>query len=334
MSWLVGAVPGVVAAVAIYLLLRGYRMLRTDPAADLAVEDIAILQGATQKRARSQGPVSAVSYRLAPRVRRLLPANAVAFVRRQVDQAGRPEGIDVDSVIARGVMWMLIVSPAVVIFALQGRLLPVLMALAAIVVMPLARLSSLARKRRERIDRDLPDFLDVLAVTVSAGIGFRQALAMVSERFGGPLSEEVTTTLHQITNGASVRSAFRAMRDRNTSASIEEFTTAYLQAEELGAPLVDTLNQIAADMRRASAQRYRQKAAAIAPRVTLLTTVVMVPGAMILLVVGLYIGSDLDLGSSRWLRTERCRRRGCSCASPRWRCSCGWRCCSSSSWCG
>ena len=66
MSWLVGAVPGVVAAVAVYLLLRGYRMLRTDPAADLAVEDIAILQGATQKRARSQGPVSAVAYRLAP----------------------------------------------------------------------------------------------------------------------------------------------------------------------------------------------------------------------------------------------------------------------------
>ena len=59
----------------------------------------------------------------------------------------------------------------------------------------------------------------------------------------------------------------------------------------------DAMNQIAADMRRASAQRYRQKAAAIAPRVTLLTTVVMVPGAMILLIVGLYIGSDLDLGS-------------------------------------
>jgi tight adherence protein C len=230
-------------------------------------------------------------------VLRLLPANAVTFLRRQVDQAGRPEGIDVDSVIARGVMWMLLVSPAVVIFVLQGRWLPVLMALAAILVMPLARLSTLARKRRERIDRDLPDFLDVLAVTVSAGIGFRQALGVVSERFGGPLSEEVTTTLHQITNGASVRSAFRAMRDRNTSESIEEFTTAYLQAEELGAPLVDTLNQIAADMRRASAQRYRQKAAAIAPRVTLLTTVVMVPGAMILLIVGLYIGSDLDLGS-------------------------------------
>ncbi|NHA69459.1 type II secretion system F family protein [Phycicoccus flavus] len=297
MSWLVGAVPGMVAAVAIYLFLRGYRMMRTDPATDLAVEDLALLQGATKTRARSQGPLGALSYRLAPRVRVLLPPKTVLWLRRQIDLAGRPSGIDVDSVIARGVMWFLIISPAMVIFVLQARVLPVLMAVAAIFVMPLARLSAMGRKRREQIDRDLPDFLDVLAVTVSAGIGFRQALAVVAERFGGPLSEEMMTTLHQISTGASVRGAFRAMRERNASESIEEFTTAYLQAEELGAPLVDTLNQIAGDMRRASAQRSRQKAAALAPRVTLLTTVVMVPGAMVLLVVGLYIGADLDFGS-------------------------------------
>ena len=297
MSWLVGAVPGVVAAVSVYLFLRGYRMMRTDPASDLDLEDIALLQGAGQARARSQGPVSALAFRLAPTVRRLLPGSAVAWVQRQIGQAGRPEGVDVDSVIARGVMWMLILSPAIVIFTLQGRVLPILMAAAAVLVMPLARLSAMGRKRREQIDRDLPDFLDVLAVTVSAGISFRQALAVVSERFGGPLSEEVMTTLHQISTGASVRGAFRAMRERNTSDSIEEFTTAYLQAEELGAPLVDTLKQIASDMRRASAQRSRQKAASLAPRVTLLTTVVMVPGAMVLLIAGIYVGSDLNLGT-------------------------------------
>ncbi|MBR7742636.1 type II secretion system F family protein [Phycicoccus sp. BSK3Z-2] len=297
MSWLVGAVPGLVAAVAVYLLLRGWRMLRTDPATDLHVEDLALLQGSTKRRATSQGPLAALSYRLAPAVRRSMPASATTWLRRQIDQAGRPAGMDVDSVIARGVMWAVIVSPAVVIFVLQGRIIPVLLAVGAILVMPLSRLSAVARKRREQIDRDLPDFLDVLAVTVSAGIGFRQALAVVAQRFGGPLSEEIMTTLHQIGTGASVRAAFRSLRERNSSESIEEFATAYLQAEELGAPLVDTLNQIAGDMRRASAQRFRQKAASLAPRVTLLTTIVMVPGAMVLLVVGLFIGSDLDLGS-------------------------------------
>ena len=294
MSWLVGAVPGLVAAVAAYLFLRGYRMMSTDPAQDLDLADLELLQGATQQRARSQGPLTALSYRLAPRIRRILPPAWVRWLQQQINAAGRPEGTDVDSVLARGVMWFLITSPAIAIFLVQGRPLPVLMAAAAIVVMPLARLSSLGRKRRERIDRDLPDFLDVLAVTVSAGIGFRQALGTVAERFGGPLSQEIMTTLHQIANGASVRSAFRALRARNASEAMEEFTTAYLQAEELGAPLVDTLNQIAGDMRRAAAQRHRQKAAQLAPRVTLLTTVVMVPGAMILLIVGLFVGADFD----------------------------------------
>lgn len=296
MSWFIGMIPGAVAAIAAYLLMRGYRMMRTDMADDLNVDDIRLLQGASQERAKSQGPLSAVSYRFAPLLRRILPARITGWLQSQIHQAGRPEGVDVESVLARAVMWMIITAPAILLLTAQGNYIPVLMAIALIVVMPVARLSTLARKRRERIDRDLPDFLDVLAVTVSAGIGFRQALGTVADRFGGPVSDEITTTLHQIANGASVRSAFRALRQRNSSEAMEEFTTAYLQAEELGAPLVDTLNQIAGDMRRAAAQRHRQKAAQLAPRVTLLTTVVMVPGAMILLIVGLFIGADIDLG--------------------------------------
>ncbi|MBK8730807.1 MAG: type II secretion system F family protein [Tetrasphaera sp.] len=296
MSWLVGAIPGLVGAIAAYLFLRGYRLLRTDAASDLDLGDVQLLQGATQQRAKSQGPLSALSFRLAPTLRRALPSRAIAWLQRQVNQAGRPDGLDVDSVLARGVRWLIIVLPATLLFIAQGDLVAVAMALGVILIMPLARLSAAARKRRDQIDRDLPDFLDVLAVTVSAGIGFRQALATVAERFGGPVSEEITTTLHQIANGATVRSAFRSLRSRNSSESMEEFTTAYLQAEELGAPLVDTLNQIAGDMRRAAAQRFRQKAARIAPRVTLLTTVVMVPGAMILLVAGIYVGSGFSFG--------------------------------------
>ncbi|MFW5473241.1 type II secretion system F family protein [Knoellia sp. CPCC 206450] len=296
MNWLVGMIPGAVAAIAAWVFMRGYRMMRTDMAEGLNLEDLQLLQGASQERAKSQGPLSAVAYRLAPRLRKVVPPKVIAWLQGQIHQAGRPEGVDVDSVLARAVMWMIITAPAVVLLSAQGNYIPVLMAIALIFVMPVARLATMARKRRERIDRDLPDFLDVLSVTVSAGIGFRQALGTVAERFGGPMSEEITTTLHQITNGASVRSAFKALRQRNSSEAMEEFTTAYLQAEELGAPLVDTLNQIAADMRRAAAQRHRQKAAQLAPRVTLLTTVVMVPGAMILLIVGLFIGADIDLG--------------------------------------
>ncbi len=200
--------------------------------------------------------------------------------------------------LAGSMKWLILISPAVLLFLMQGRFLFVLLSFAIIVVLPLAKLSGTARKRCEQIDSDLPDFMDVLAVTVSAGVGFRAALATVARRFGGPLAEEIELSLHQMNNGASLRSAFLSLRSRTDSESVDEFVSAYLQSEELGAPLADTLNQIAGDMRLATAQRLRQKAAKVEPRATLIVTIVMVPGAIILLAGGLFLAlGGEDLGS-------------------------------------
>ncbi|HYO19476.1 MAG TPA: type II secretion system F family protein, partial [Dermatophilaceae bacterium] len=76
-----------------------------------------------------------------------------------------------------------------------------------------------------------------------------------------------------------------------------EFVTAYLQSDELGAPMVQTLNQIASDMRKASAQRQRRKAARVAPRVTLVNSLVLVPGTLIVLLTGMLLGSGVDFGA-------------------------------------
>ena len=78
---------------------------------------------------------------------------------------------------------------------------------------------------------------------------------------------------------------------------MSQFVTAFLQAEELGAPIVETLRQIALDMRRTSSQLMRRRAARTSPRVTLVTSLVFVPGAVLTIFVGLYIGSGLQLGS-------------------------------------
>ena len=132
------------------------------------------------------------------------------------------------------------------------------------------------------------------AVTVSAGVAFRPALSRVAERFEGPLADEMVLTLNQIANGATRRDAFADLRRRNESEALVVFVTAFLQSEELGAPLAPTLDQIAADMRRDSAQRLRRKAARVAPRVTLVTSLVLVPGALILVIVGIVLGSGVD----------------------------------------
>jgi tight adherence protein C len=164
------------------------------------------------------------------------------------------------------------------------------------IFLPLGRIAGQARRRRESIDADLPDFLDILAVTVSAGIAFRAAMALVIDRFQGAIASEVRLTLDQLAHGASIRTAFSNMEQRAGSQAMHSFVSAFLQAEELGAPLADTLNQIALDMRRESAQRIRRQAAQTVPRVTLVTSLVLVPAALILVLVGLVVGLDLNFG--------------------------------------
>ena len=293
MTLLASVVPGLVATLAVVLLLRGYHLLRTDPDVGLNADEVLYLNKSARDRAGSQSALMALAYRVVPRVRRALPRSAIRWLQQQVDMAGRPSGLDVDAVLAKFVMWGIVLAPIFLFGVTTGNLLYIL-PVVIVGVLPMAQLSGLARKRREAIDRDLPDFLDVLAVTVSAGLGFRSALATVSRRFGGAISEEINTVLHQITNGASVRSAFTAMRDRTRSDAVNEFVTAYLQAEELGAPLADTLNQIAADMRRATAQRMRQQAAKIEPRISLVMTMVLIPGALVILVGGMVLAMGAD----------------------------------------
>jgi tight adherence protein C len=297
MSFVVGAVPGLVAALLVTALLHGYRLLRSDPADGLDLEDMVLLKGRERRRARGEGPLSRVAGKLLPALRRRLPHKWLRWLQRQVDLAGRPDGATVDTILKQFIVWALIIAPLGLLFVSQANVLALGLCVVAILIMPLARLSRTVRLRRERLDCDLPDFLDVLAVTVGAGVAFRPALSQVSARFGGPLAEEFTTALHQIANGATVRGAFIQLRDRNNSESLSEFVTAYLQSEELGAPMVQTLNQIATDMRKASAQRQRRKAAQVAPRVTLVNSLVLVPGALIILMTGLLLGSGVDFGN-------------------------------------
>lgn len=159
------------------------------------------------------------------------------------------------------------------------------------------QLWSQAQKRQEKIQQMLPDFLDVLAVTVSAGLGFRHALARVAETMPGPVSEEFQTALQQMELGASRREAFEDLRSRNSSESLGQFVTALLQAEELGAPLAQALNEISVDMRRNYAQWARRKAQKVNPRITMITLATILPALLMLIVGAMFLGGQVDFGA-------------------------------------
>lgn len=283
---------GPILALCVGLAFAGVYWVSKDPTEDLDLEAVSI--EAPEKSDNSA--VGRWSRSLGSQLAASLPSGISRWLQRQVDAAGRPDGMRVDDVLMQIAKWLLLTIPLALVLLLQGNVFIAALAVPLAFIMPLGKLTGAAQKRKQTIDRDLPSFLDVLAVTVSAGIAFRRALGMVADRFGGPIGEEVTTALAQIDNGASVRSAFKGMRTRSGAASMDEFVTAYLQAEELGAPLANSLNEIADEMRRSSAEAMKQRAAKVEPRVSLVTTVVMVPALLILILVGLVMGLDFDWG--------------------------------------
>jgi integral membrane protein len=145
------------------------------------------------------------------------------------------------------------------------------------------------RRRQEQVERNLPDFLDVFAVTVSAGLPFRAALQRVAEFHDGPLAEEMRATLREMQLGVPRRAALEGLRERNQSASMAAFVTILLQSEELGTPLEQALKQIAREIRRNRSQQVRQAAAKAQPKVSIVVTLLIVPGAIILVAGGMFL---------------------------------------------
>jgi tight adherence protein C len=262
------------------------------------------LQTASSERPERVGRTSLVARlydflgdRFAPRVLGYLSENRRASIRRKLDAAGKPGGMTLQGYAGRKAGYTIIMGGAGALFALRGNLLPGVLFIAFGWFYTDIWLSGVARARQARIQRDLPDFLDILAVTVSAGVAFRSALERVAEALEGPLGEEIMTALRQMELGMSRRQALVGIKDRNSSESLNQFITALLQAEELGVPLADALGNLAEDMRRSFYQAARRRAAKASPRVSLIVSTVIVPGAIILIVASVIAGTDLDFGN-------------------------------------
>lgn len=285
------------AATGVFVLgLAGFRMARGDALEGWDVGDILLLRDESKRKNR-RGPLDALADRLAPHLARALGPTLLERIRHRINLAGRPDGMTLDSFLRLMVRYAVFFGAVALTMFLLGNNISALIAVVCIPLLPFSRLAGHQRRRQEKIAADLPDFLDILSVTVSAGIGFRTALGRVAQRFEGPLRDELLQTLHQLDVGVPRRQAFMALRDRCESEPMDSFVSAFLQAEELGAPLATTLTNIALDMRRESAQAARRKAARTVPRVTLVVSMVLVPPTLLLIAVGLYLGSDVDLGT-------------------------------------
>ena len=145
-----------------------------------------------------------------------------------------------------------------------------------------------ATARRAAIVRELPDLLDLLELSVHAGMALDPALDLAAGRLGGVLGREVQELLDELAYGTPRRAAYRGLVTRTGSPELAQVVGALLQAEELGAPLAATLGGQAEALRGRRRQLAREQAAKAAPKIQLVVALVMVP-AVLLLVLGVLV---------------------------------------------
>ena len=127
--------------------------------------------------------------------------------------------------------------------------------------LPASWLSRKVSERQGAILKDLPDTLDLLAISVEAGMGFEGALEIVCQHFNSPLAEEFARTLHEMELGLPRRDAFQNLKRRTDVPELSNFVLALLQADALGIPIGRVLKTQATEMRNKRRQWAREKAA-------------------------------------------------------------------------
>ncbi len=125
---------------------------------------------------------------------------------------------------------------------------------------PEAMLSRSIDDRRKKMERQLPDIIDLLVISVEAGLGFEAAMGRVVQTVPGDLAEEFKRTLSETRVGVSRHEALRNMAERTDVDDLNSFIMSLIQADQFGVTISRMLRVQAEEMRVRRRQRIQEKA--------------------------------------------------------------------------
>ncbi len=203
---------------------------------------------------------------------RFTPEGYVDQVEEKLVYAGNPPSLTIDRVLIYKVLgavsvvvwapWLLLPIPPITLQGLVGLIAVGLLWFASFMA-PDAILNRMVEERKHQIAIRLPDLLDLMVISVEAGLGFDQALDRTTLAIPSDLSEEFRRVLRETRIGSSRSDALRAMDERTHVPELHTFILAMLQADQFGVSIARVLRSQAADMRvmrRFRAQEEAQKA--------------------------------------------------------------------------
>ena len=206
--------------------------------------------------------------RTASVVKRMNAKEVIEDTRRKLQLAGIDESVGIDEYLA---LKLLLPIGFIFIIILEFIFLniPLWAKLASLVIIPISYffpdifLRSRIQNRQEEIRVTLPNALDLLTISIEAGMGFNIALSKVADNIKGPLGKEFKKMLHEIQIGFSRRDAFKNLDKRTDVPDLSAFVVSMIQADVFGIPVGRVLRVQASEMRikrRQRAEEYGYKA--------------------------------------------------------------------------
>ena len=243
------------------------------------------------KRSLYERTVKSFADKMAAKLAKLTPASFRAQAEELVDQTNNFNGMGLSG-------FMLFLGASTVFFLLLGlwlvysRNFPLVKGffifavfIVAGMYVPFFVLRQMVEERREAIRQSMPDVLDLLCVSVQAGLGFDGAMGKVTAKMKGPLIEEFERLLQELRMGITRRNALNRLAKRCGIEEMKLFTAALIQAEKLGVGTAQVLEIQSENMREMRRQRAKEKAAKLPVNIIFPTTVFIFP-ALFIVVLG------------------------------------------------
>jgi tight adherence protein C len=230
------------------------------------------------------------SNRLAPLGRRFRLFVNEKELERRIALAGYPYGLDADGFYGFRFLCLFggLLGGTILSWLGIGGSFTLLGLTAAGMLFPPLWIRSAAARRQEQIGLDLPQFMDAMSVTLQAGVPMDPAIKQIVKTMEGPLSEELVRFQQELDIGVPREEAYLRLMERNQSKELETLILSLIQGSKLGVPIAQTFQVLSRDMREARIGKVKEKAARAGPKVTLITTFLILP-AVILCVVGLLV---------------------------------------------
>ncbi|MDP1795127.1 MAG: type II secretion system F family protein [Acidimicrobiales bacterium] len=202
-----------------------------------------------------------------PLLQRVTPTGWLDKARHNITMAGMSETLAPEELVTGqvvlGMIGFLLGILAVTMGGLTGGQSVLAMVLLPGVgaLLPSVIVKRKATERSEAIFKDLPDSLDLLAISVEAGVGFEAALDVVCSNFDSPLADEFRRTLQEMELGLARKEALQNLKARTNVPALSTFIMALTQADALGMPIGRVLHTQALELRSRRRQWAREKAA-------------------------------------------------------------------------